>query len=116
MKLTKLAIINYKLMIHDERLGEKHLILPEIAIEMIQFIARFKPFHSAISKMIVNCEFKRQILPNRSTKSHFQSLCGRKNESRTDWNQAIQGWRCLDRSMEQNHPRMHYTFEEHLNL
>ena len=26
MKLTKLSILNYKLMIHDERLGEKHII------------------------------------------------------------------------------------------
>ena len=43
-------------MIHDERLGGKHIILPEIAIEMIQLIVEFKAFHSAISRTIVGVQ------------------------------------------------------------
>ena len=39
-------ILNYKLMIYDKRLGGKHIIYPEIVIEMIQLIAGFKAFHS----------------------------------------------------------------------
>ena len=43
-------------MIHDERLDGKHVFLPEISIEMIQLIARFKAFHLAISKTIVGVQ------------------------------------------------------------
>ena len=56
MKLTNLTILNYKLMIHDERLGVKHVIEPEIAIEMIQLIAGVKAFHFVISKTIVSIQ------------------------------------------------------------
>ena len=55
-KLTKSTILNYNLMIHDKRLEGKHVIEPEIAIEMIQLIAGFKAFHSTISKMIIGVQ------------------------------------------------------------
>ena len=59
----------------------------QITIEIIQLIAGFKAFYSAISK--ISSVFKRRILPNQSTKSHFQPLRGCRNESRSDWKQEI---------------------------
>ena len=38
-------------MLHEERLGGKHTVYPEVALETIQLISRSKAFHSAISKM-----------------------------------------------------------------
>ena len=40
--------------------------------------------------------FKRQILLILSTKSHFQTLLGRRNEFRRERRQEIQGLRCLN--------------------
>ena len=42
-------ILNYKLMIHDNRLEEKIVFLPEIAIKTIQLIAGSMAIHSEIS-------------------------------------------------------------------
>ena len=38
-------------MIHEERLGEKHIFYPNTVLEMVQLVARLKAFHSSILKM-----------------------------------------------------------------
>ena len=61
-------------------------------------------------------KFKRWFFPCRSFKSHSQTLCGRRNESRSDWEQEIQEIWCLISSIKSNFPQMLYIVEEHLNL
>ena len=49
-------ILNYKLMIHDDRLEGKHNFLPEIAIEMIQLIGGSKAIHCEISNASIGVQ------------------------------------------------------------
>ena len=44
-------IQNVNLMLNYEILGLKHVVLPKVALDRIQLVAKFKAFHSAISKM-----------------------------------------------------------------
>ena len=49
-------ILNYKLMIHDDRLEGKQVFQPEIAIELIQLIAGSKAIHSVISNASIGVQ------------------------------------------------------------
>ena len=49
-------ILNYNLMIDYEKLGEIHIILAEIEVEMIPLIDGTNVFHSVISKTIVDIQ------------------------------------------------------------
>ena len=55
-------------MLQEDRLGGKYKIEPKVTLEMIQLIAGFKAFHSAISKMnfdieeVISSNFLHQFL------------------------------------------------------
>ena len=55
-----------------------------------------------------NLVLKRQFLPILSTKSWFQTLYGRGNESRRGRNQEIKGLSCLKLLIYLKHPRIHF--------
>ena len=84
-------------MLNDERLGWKHAIQPKVALQMIQLIAGFIAFHSALSK--TNMRFKMWFLPIPSVNFWFFALLGRGNESRSLVNQKILRFWCLDSSI-----------------
>ena len=51
-----------------------------------------------------DCLHSRFFLPILSMKSHFQTLLGCANESRSEGKQEIQGLRCLNSLISQNTP------------
>ena len=56
IEINQIYDSKHNLMIQDERLGGKHIILPEIAIKMMQLIAGFNAFYFAISKTIIHVQ------------------------------------------------------------
>ena len=96
----------------------KHDPSPTIALELIQLISGIKAIHQNSEKR--DCRVQASIvkifLPRWSSKSHSQTLCGCRNESRSDWEQEIQEIWCLKGSIYSNCSRMLNIVEEHLNL
>ena len=102
LKLTQLTIRYWNLKLYKGILGCKTIPNPW-----------FKAFHSRI-RNTRSLMFKSRFRPILSTKSHFQALRGRDNESRTAGRKRFTGFFCLNSSI--TRIALLYNVEEHLYL